>query len=773
MSTRQRTQDSHEPGGRRTYSPRLFSVCVDARGRRWAAWQATEGALEVIRVLSPEVCPATEVLSAPGLHFEPILAATPDGDLWCAWSSRVGGQWRLVARCREDDWSAPVPAPADSEFVFHIAGTCDAAGRLWVSYATWNAGEAPKIACRMFDGRSWSPQVSFDDLPRPQMRPRIALSGDGVVWLAFCAYLDQAFRIVTVRLSPDAPEKSEMVTVAGGDPEDWDLFPTLSIDAGGTPWLAWVTCADVEREGVVGRQTTLNCARWDGSRWKPTPGGDDFAVTHLDWGMLPVETYWGYSGLRRRPQLAADRSGMWLLWERHRAERGVPENVANGQFCGKYHDGRRWSEAYLVYDASSCFTVDSVGLQPEDALSFACKTAPADDPIDITFVRRLRSEFRPLEEYPAKLWAGWRRVDLPSAVVGPRREFATTCGGETFELIWGDLHCHSYYSPDAEGEPLELLLYARDRGALDFCAIMDNDYYPDIVASRSLLDYLYAVAHSFDDTRFAAFWGWEYTYHPPDGGRFPKNHRAVVCFERDQPLARRCDEEGSSAEAFIRTMQGSATFWHPHHEEWELFGHVQEENVEVCAGWFDYMQASDVVQRHLKAGFRFGFTGASDNHRIVPGMGGAVTGLYVRHRSREGIVEALQHRRCYATTGCRLILDFRVNDHMMGSVLESTGKPRLYIEVHAQRKLASLRVLRDEQVIAERTPAAPDCKWEYEDQTAKPAEVFTGIELRFKKRAKSSSFLTILPRQLDRWLIRVRYGCTCCEKPKHNRCCFM
>jgi len=254
--------------------------------------------------------------------------------------------------------------------------------------------------------------------------------------------------------------------------------------------------------------------------------------------------------------------------------------------------------------------------------------------------------------------------------------------------------------------------------------------------TRSAVDYLYAVAQCFDDEQFVAFWGYEYTYHPPEDPKHPKNHRAVVYYDRDQPLARRSHPDGRTANRFIATMSNSASLWHAHHEEWELFGRVEEECVEVCAGWYDYMQTTDITQRHLKAGYRFGLTGASDNHRICPSMGGGVTGLYVRERSREGVIEALKARRCYATTGTRLLMDFRVNGHLMGSSVESNGAPRLQLDIRSQRRIELVSILRDEEVIVELTPDNRTFEWAYADAGAEPGQHFYRAEVKEEGQVK-------------------------------------
>lgn len=735
MSRGKSADDYHRPVGRTEYSPRIYAACRDAVGRTWAAWHSTEGPLETICVMSPQACPESEAICEPGLNFEPALAPGTAEKLWCIWSRRTGDSWGIVARERiADGWDDTIEMPSDDDFIFHAAAACDASDKLWIAYAAWDHGTEPRVFVRYFDGGKWSAPISFGDLPAPQIRPVMVTSGDSV-WLAFSAYSDGAFRVITAEIR-DGVATVRKVPTEGGRTQD--MHPDLCLDATGTPWLAWVTYTDVLREDVVARQTNAKCAVWDGSTWSVSPGADSFVITRLDWGMLPVETYWGYNGLRHRPQLNRVGDSMGLFWERHRTEHSVPGNVGNGQFCARFNDGVVWGESKLIQSGHSAFVVRGMSPQPAECLIFACKLSPRDleRNVDITFLSADYDELERLEGYPDELWAEWQPVTLPSGVTGNMPADTIKRGADTFHLVWGDLHCHSWYSPDAEGEPLDLLLYARDRGALDFCCIIDNDYYPHVVMSRSAMDYLYAVAQSFDDSEFAAFWGYEYTYHEPAEGGSPKNHRAVVYYDRDQPIARRCDEDGRSHEAFLATMDGTATLWHPHHEEWNLWGHTQEDNIEAAAGWGDYMKWTDVSQRHLKAGFRFGLTAASDNHRICPGMGGASTGLYVRKLSREGVVEALKARRCFATTGCRVLVDFRVNDHLQGSAIESPEAPRLSLSVRSGVEIEEVRVYRDEELIANFQPRTGDFDWYHTDDAAAGTHCYRA-EVRQDREIKS------------------------------------
>jgi len=300
------------------YSPRQFAVSRDSQGH-----------------------PETQIISPVGLCFEPALIAEPDGAIWCAWSQRRAERWQIVARRYDEEWSPPLVLPTEKAFAFHVAGSCDSQGRLWLGHCAWDYGEPPRVGVHIYDGSKWSAPIQFPGVEGFHVRPRLAAADDGAVWIAFNAYRDGTFRVITASLSAEE-QNPEFTAVPCDQPRAWDLFPSICVDSGGTVWVAWVTSVDVVRAGVVGRQHTLNCAVWDGAKWVPPAGSDSFAVTRLDWGMLPVKTYWGYDGLRRRPMLARDQQGVWVFWERHRDETSIIENVHNGQFCGKYHDGHQY-----------------------------------------------------------------------------------------------------------------------------------------------------------------------------------------------------------------------------------------------------------------------------------------------------------------------------------------------------------------------------------------------------------------------------------------------
>jgi hypothetical protein len=78
----------------------------------------------------------------------------------------------------------------------------------------------------------------------------------------------------------------------------------------------------------------------------------------------------------------------------------------------------------------------------------------------------------------------------------------------------------------------------------------------------------------------------------------------------------------------------------------------------------------NTVERQLAKGLRFGFVASSDDHRGYPGaFGEGMVAVWAHDVSPSSLIEAIRKRRTYAITGDRIVLDFTLNDHPMGSEL--------------------------------------------------------------------------------------------------------
>jgi hypothetical protein len=93
--------------------------------------------------------------------------------------------------------------------------------------------------------------------------------------------------------------------------------------------------------------------------------------------------------------------------------------------------------------------------------------------------------------------------------------------------------------------------------------------------------------------------------------------------------------------------------------------------------------------------YKMGFIASGDH----TGMGVGVAALWVKEFDRSGILETMRERRCFATTGDKIIMDLRINGAMNGSVIITNKAPAINIKVKAQRELEKIDILRNSEII--------------------------------------------------------------------------
>ncbi|MDX1358825.1 MAG: hypothetical protein R3232_08340, partial [Clostridia bacterium] len=257
--------------------------------------------------------------------------------------------------------------------------------------------------------------------------------------------------------------------------------------------------------------------------------------------------------------------------------------------------------------------------------------------------------------------------------------------------------------PDAEGYPDELFFYARDRCGLDFCAITDNDIYGDNILTRSALRYMQSLCDCISkDGIFQAFCGFEWTYHRP-GLKEPENfnHRTVIFLDDQVKIASRAEASGENEAAFSATLAGLDTMWHAHHGIWRILDPAHDANVEVVSAWANNIEEFETVHQQLDGGQVFGFMGASDNHRFIPGNGGALTGVFSHELSKGALKKAFQNRKNYATCGTRPYVYFSVNNFFMGDVanINKNNECKLYLHVKSEKTIDYIEIFCNGEVL--------------------------------------------------------------------------
>jgi hypothetical protein len=285
--------------------------------------------------------------------------------------------------------------------------------------------------------------------------------------------------------------------------------------------------------------------------------------------------------------------------------------------------------------------------------------------------------------------------------------------------LFGDIQQHSAHS-DGLGSADEVYLRARDRYGDDFVALTDHESFLGKRTGPGEWEYLQRVAEQYDQPgHFAALYAYEWT-----GKQFPgPGHKCVFYPRRGLPIVSR-DElpEGRAAVQAIRALGGIAS---PHHIGWtgaDEAGHdpVGQPLWEICSchGCYEHAdhplgqrgtlrdQVADVM---LNKGLRFGFTASSDSHGLLWHHGEArkrdpyrtgLTAVQAAATTREAILAALIARRCYATSGAKILLDVCADGMPMGAELADRTTAEFQVRAVGTAPVARLELVSERGVLA-------------------------------------------------------------------------
>ena len=282
--------------------------------------------------------------------------------------------------------------------------------------------------------------------------------------------------------------------------------------------------------------------------------------------------------------------------------------------------------------------------------------------------------------------------------------------------LFGDIHQHSAHS-DGCGSADEPFLRARHVYGDDFCALSDHESFLGKRVGPGEWAYLQAVAAAHDAPgEFATLFAYEWT-----GRAYPgPGHKVVYLPDAGAAIVSRdAVPEGAALVARVKAQGGFAV---PHHVGWtganEDAHDEQAQPVwEICSCHGCYESAAHVLGQRgelrdqmidavLARGHRFGFIACSDGHGLLWHHGVArkrdpfrtgLTAVQATERTRAAILDALRARRCYATSGAKILLDVRattdlVREAPMGSALDADSA-RLRVVAHGTAPIRTLRLI--------------------------------------------------------------------------------
>lgn len=292
--------------------------------------------------------------------------------------------------------------------------------------------------------------------------------------------------------------------------------------------------------------------------------------------------------------------------------------------------------------------------------------------------------------------------------------------------FWGDLHGQSGETIGT-GTVEEYFHFAREKAGVDFCCHQGNDFQ----ITGAIWEEIRRVTRRYHEPgRFVTFLGYEWSAVTGAGG-----DRNVMFLHDEGPLHRTshwqvADKSDAATDcypldALYRSLEGSDVMLVPHmggRRASLAWHHPELERVlEIHSAWGTFEWFYDEA---LARGYRLGIVAGSDDHKGRPGASypgaglfgvrGGLTCIYASSLTREGLWEALKHRRVYGTTGERILLRFTAGEHWMGEEFDTTEPPEFQVLVAGAAGLEAVELKRGTHVIFAERPkdaAARGSRW--------------------------------------------------------------
>lgn len=278
-------------------------------------------------------------------------------------------------------------------------------------------------------------------------------------------------------------------------------------------------------------------------------------------------------------------------------------------------------------------------------------------------------------------------------------------------LLWGDLHGHSACS-DGSVPPGAYYTYGRDVARLDFAAITDH-LHPGLSEGVGWEEVRDAASACDETGRFIPVIGFE--DRDAAGG-----HQNVYFQGLSASLPGGPAETGEDLKEdalVVPHAHGRASWDSPNlrtvrlAEVYSCWGNAERWG-SLCSNTHPSRHPGSTIQAGLAYGLRFGLVAGSDTHtgfpgsalrvRIQPRHRGGLTAVYTDAFTRPALWAGLKGRRCYATTGARIILRFEVEGYPMGSEVDLGGpddpliKGRaIAVKVYGTSRISHIDVVRN------------------------------------------------------------------------------
>ena len=289
------------------------------------------------------------------------------------------------------------------------------------------------------------------------------------------------------------------------------------------------------------------------------------------------------------------------------------------------------------------------------------------------------------------------------------------------KLYWGDLHIHTKLSCDAKGN--DPFGYARNVSGLNFAAAADHQESMGSAGYAQMTEWINAIdkpgsfvpipAVEMNPKKFTGHHNFYFRtmdafarYEISEKSRFGKNPETIVTaimqtkpsdvmvvphhtgiawrsIKPDTGLGSAVDIDawedcGLRPVMEIYSHHGQSEYYAPHHSlAYEINRMRRSErrsNASVNGPYY--------AQDYWIKGKKIGVIASSDEHFGQGGRShGGITAVYTDGLTRENIFDAIVNRRCYGTTGERILMEFSLNGIEMGHSEKRPKGEKLFIKL--------------------------------------------------------------------------------------------
>ncbi len=297
-------------------------------------------------------------------------------------------------------------------------------------------------------------------------------------------------------------------------------------------------------------------------------------------------------------------------------------------------------------------------------------------------------------------------------------------------LYWGFIHGHTLKSDGMRelNEYFENMLNA----GLDFGTCTEHDHLWE-TSEKDFKEIKKMVKEYHKNGKFVSIFGYEYgTWYSGQGDI------CIYYYDDNLPIFSSDINKYNSIKKLIKNLKcykdnilliGHHTALRPGFRNWDYFNNSIEKLVEIYSTWGNQEYPSDqgnplpprykffgygkyarkrgaILERKnsfvsvaLGKGFKLGFTAGGDDHfgmypsgSIDPDNGiypPGIMAIWAEKLTKESIWRALNSRRCYGTTGPRVIIEFFIDGCFMGDIIELKEYPQLKFKRNIQFNITS------------------------------------------------------------------------------------